>query len=794
MKKNVMKVLSLAIVLSMLLAMGSIVAFAEPATKKSLGEYPYPYPLEGNRLEYCGWNEVPNRPNSVWYNNATSTAAKPNFYPLTEATDGYYEGWSTSNRVTTGKHHPYGVGMHSALLYAPSTVYNIDSFKITSFETTVFLVQYDMSGDGGIMDATPASYEIKPIVVYLDVSADGKTWGTYDESTGNTEYLVEETLDFKGDSVTLSLDAADLQGMSYIRMGIKTKHGYQDYNPDTGYFETMADSALASVYFADLYITQSEEVPAIQPPSIPERPTTSAAQSNAYESIDTWYSSPNGAWKAGSNPRYLLSNLDYLSSSNTPNNDYSSGQPTTVNHPYSAPGTTFLIGDEYYGYEYTNGIGMHPKNPTQKVFNRQDSWTVYDISAFTADGSETPADTFYALVGLTSRSNAWGSKYECQGVYAYIYGDKVGDGEHYELLAASELIYGDDAGEFNVNIAGVKLLLIDVILTESAQTHSYSAIGFVNASLFTADPNAQKPSQSETHQHSYSDWEAVSEYEHAKYCACGRDTIYEYHTWDEGTIVIQPSTGISAIVYMCTKCEATIAEPYNPHQHSYGSWQQYSSTQHIKVCSCGENPIYEGHTWDNGVVVSEATCTRAEQRQYTCTGCGYQKTSSVGSTKHIQGNDWQQHNDKQHKKTCSCGTNTTYTNHTFDNGVITTAPTCTKDGVKTYTCTGCGYQQIDTLPKTGHTWMEWIVDSDKQHRHRCACGETEIFDHIYDNDQDLFCNDCGYQRTPATSEPVKDEKDIKSLLGCDSTVTLGAGLTLLFSIGSAGMLFRKKKD
>jgi hypothetical protein len=42
----------------------------------------------------------------------------------------------------------------------------------------------------------------------------------------------------------------------------------------------------------------------------------------------------------------------------------------------------------------------------------------------------------------------------------------------------------------------VKLLLLDVILPETATSHSYSGVGFGDACLFTADVNAEKPDYS----------------------------------------------------------------------------------------------------------------------------------------------------------------------------------------------------------------------------------------------------------------------------------------------------------
>ena len=41
--------------------------------------------------------------------------------------------------------------------------------------------------------------------------------------------------------------------------------------------------------------------------------------------------------------------------------------------------------------------------------------------------------------------------------------------------------------------------------------------------------------------------------------------------------------------------------------------------------------------------------------------------------------------------------------HTWDNGVITTAPTCENAGVKTFTCTRCNETKTETISATGHT-------------------------------------------------------------------------------------------
>ncbi len=309
---------------------------------------------------------------------------------------------------------------------------------------------------------------------------------------------------------------------------------------------------------------------AFTPPSIPKRPepTATPAQTDAYEIISTpgsdatnWYGKPYGTWMAGYNTKYFLSDMTYLESSNTTNNDYIYGQPTTVGYPYAADSKDkFSFGEGDAAWTVSKGIGMHPKSTSwnSNVGGRTDSWTIYDISAYTASGSQTPADTFYALVGLTAAEK----REDSQGVYAYIYGDKVGDGAHYELLAASELVKGYELGEFNVNVKGVKLLLIDVIMKKGATSHGYSGIGFGNACLFLADDKAEKPDYHYDYcsegNHIYLNgfWENDSDKQHKMVCDCGEEVQYEDHRLDDGVDTVDPENELKGIkTYTCRYCD-----------------------------------------------------------------------------------------------------------------------------------------------------------------------------------------------------------------------------------------------
>ena len=51
------------------------------------------------------------------------------------------------------------------------------------------------------------------------------------------------------------------------------------------------------------------------------------------------------------------------------------------------------------------------------------------------------------------------------------------------------------------------------------------------------------------------------------------------------------------------------------------------------------------------------------------------------------------------------------TNHDWDEGVITTEPTCTTSGIKTYTCNNCETTKIEEVDTLGHNYSkEWTID------------------------------------------------------------------------------------
>lgn len=95
-----------------------------------------------------------------------------------------------------------------------------------------------------------------------------------------------------------------------------------------------------------------------------------------------------------------------------------------------------------------------------------------------------------------------------------------------------------------------------------------------------------------------------------------------------------------------------------------------------------------------------------------------------------------------------------YGEHTWDSGKVTTQPTCTTAGVKTYTCTVCQATKTEEIA-AGHKYgTDWKSDQ-ANHWHECACGDkADMASHVYDDTTDTTCNTCGYKRTVTPSTPT----------------------------------------
>ncbi len=187
------------------------------------------------------------------------------------------------------------------------------------------------------------------------------------------------------------------------------------------------------------------------------------------------------------------------------------------------------------------------------------------------------------------------------------------------------------------------------------------------------------------------------------------------HTWVLQSQQASTCTSNGYRSYSCacgqTKSETIYASGHN---YSYGSWEQYSSSQHRRTGSCrncgATDYDYASHSMSYGSWSNSSSSQHS--RTVSCRTCGY-STTDYGSHSYSTG-AWSKYSDTQHRRS--------------------------------KTCSGCGASTYD-YANHSYSYGSWVSDSETQHKRTktcSACGDSgyEYADHT-DANGDGKCDDCG---------------------------------------------------
>ena len=185
--------------------------------------------------------------------------------------------------------------------------------------------------------------------------------------------------------------------------------------------------------------------------------------------------------------------------------------------------------------------------------------------------------------------------------------------------------------------------------------------------------------------------------------------------------------------------------------HEWGAWTQNSDgSSHTRICKRDANHRENG-TCSGG----EATCIARAK----CNVCNAEYGETNPNNHAGTLGEWQSDGNNHWKEYSCCGAEADRGPHDWDNGQVTTQPTCTNAGEKTFTCNECGRKKTEQIDATGHSWkQEWNSD-ETHHWHECAngCDAKDAYAEHADNDKNHICDICG--RT--LSECADDNKDHK---------------------------------
>ena len=301
--------------------------------------------------------------------------------------------------------------------------------------------------------------------------------------------------------------------------------------------------------------------------------------------------------------------------------------------------------------------------------------------------------------------------------------------------------------------------------------------------------------------------------------------------------------------------------------HTYSDQWTYDTENHWHKATCehtNEQGSFGPHRWDDGVITKDAGHAVDGEKRYTCIDCGYQKTEvipgqaheynlavvadkylaspatcttpaqyyyscvcgekgtqtfSYGEAKGHTFSDKWSYNELQHWRAATCG----HTNekvqvgdHIWNPGVITTQPTATTKGVKTYTCSVCGATKTEEVePSTHqHTFSTAWQGNSTYHWHPATCEHTNVVNglgehqwnagvvnvwptHTTTGQKTYTCTVCGMTKTETLNQAheftqaVASPAFLKSNATCTSpavyykSCSCGAKGTETFTYGSA---------
>lgn len=152
-----------------------------------------------------------------------------------------------------------------------------------------------------------------------------------------------------------------------------------------------------------------------------------------------------------------------------------------------------------------------------------------------------------------------------------------------------------------------------------------------------------------------------------------------------------------------------------------------------------------GHKW---VLVVGGYEEGAPNHTIRCSVCGQKKDEAHADRPGDKSDKWESDKDN-HWNVYGCGTIMNKAAHTWNAGVETTPATCTKAGVKTFTCTKCGYEKTEPIAVIAHKY-EWKHDETNHWQECSVCHDIiDKAEHTYAShkcEDTATCTkaECGY--------------------------------------------------
>ena len=277
--------------------------------------------------------------------------------------------------------------------------------------------------------------------------------------------------------------------------------------------------------------------------------------------------------------------------------------------------------------------------------------------------------------------------------------------------------------------------------------------------------------------HNWSGWSSVSDSQHRRTCTRCSLTDTVNHSWNSGTVTSAATYFKPGVkTYTCTVCSTTKTETipvldstdaphlvrtanYNGHSYYlYASNYDWTTAKEwceayggylATITSAAEQNVINqliGEDSQTSFWLGAESETTGSFRWITCENWTYENWQTGEPSAPVYetclgtylGTEW---NDFNNGSLTPKGfiiekgdIDESKTSHLWNLGTITTSPTCTSSGVKTYICTACNTVKTETIASTGHSWNAWERQDDTYHLRVCKNNpsHTEQEEHEWD--------------------------------------------------------------
>ena len=272
--------------------------------------------------------------------------------------------------------------------------------------------------------------------------------------------------------------------------------------------------------------------------------------------------------------------------------------------------------------------------------------------------------------------------------------------------------------------------------------------------------------------HDFSDECLVNGDHHSRFCLRCTESVDEEHVFEEGEALVEATCLLGGtMTYDCTFCGAKKTETLEPLGHDFSDSSVPNGDVHSQHCSRCSVTIDGAHEWQEGYYVYVPECEKEGVFAYVCSVCSLTKEETVAPIGH-------EYSEKftsigaEHVRLCTrCTASVDIEAHSWTEGEVLKAPTCSEPGTQLYNCSVCSETKTVTLDETPHTYSESYLPNGDVHSRFCSgCDATIDMPHDWkegnvtlaptctDDGSQLYscsvCNATEERRVPATGEHI----------------------------------------